>query len=267
MHLADHGVASDTAQFAGDLAGGQPVGPKLLQQLELVRRSKNMSLYPPWECTVPLPIGLRVGRQAETEARSRWRDAGRGEPLRHVVLNVVLNGGDATIWRESGARSGATHFHMFLLLQLVNPQKNVGHCGFCVIGERSDAYRQASEYRRVDTRRPGNKIVSTCRPERRHNSFLAYFRYRRGRSCHRNPICCQPMRGSILLSSGATARGRPRTTVPLSRFCHRHRGQCARPCPSARGRVRSRSGEQGGATSPTCIAFLKASGGRGGSAP
>src|SRR5882762_2358666 len=64
-----------------------------------------------------------------------------------------------------------------------------GECGFCVIGERSDAvlrtamgasvatvaYGPAPEYRRVDTQRPGNKIVSTCRPERRHVSFWAIF--------------------------------------------------------------------------------------------
>ena len=34
VHLADHGVAGDAAESAGDLAGAQPFGPELLQQLD-----------------------------------------------------------------------------------------------------------------------------------------------------------------------------------------------------------------------------------------
>ena len=61
--------------------------------------------------------------------------------------DVVVNGDDATIWPDSGARVGATHFHIFLLLQLVNRQKGVGTVVFA-----SWLAVTASGYRRVDSR-------------------------------------------------------------------------------------------------------------------
>ena len=116
-----------------------------------------------------------------------------------------------------------------------------GHCRFCVMaGERP-----APEYRRVDTQRPGNKIVSTCRPERRHDSFRAIFGIGvSGRA--------------IAIAYVASLRaGRPRFRAgrgrladrdqrrPLSRFCLRRRGQRARPFASARGRGDHRAGQEG----------------------
>src|SRR5204863_7363104 len=81
----------------------------------------DMSPYPLAEVPVPLAeSALAVRRQAELGSLT-LKNTGNCS-LRHVVLN----GGDATIWRESGARVGATHFHIFLLVRLVNPQKSVG---------------------------------------------------------------------------------------------------------------------------------------------
>src|SRR4051812_2460435 len=82
---------------------------------------QDMSLFPPSEVPVtPTESALAV-RQRPNWAHSRFRNTGNCS-LRHVVLN----GHDATIWRDSGARVGATHVHIFLLLRLVNPQKGVG---------------------------------------------------------------------------------------------------------------------------------------------
>src|SRR5437763_10896391 len=69
---------------------------------------QDMSQYPLSEVPVPLAeSALAVRRQAELGSLT-LKNTGNCS-LRHVVLN----GGDATIWRESGARVGATHFHMF----------------------------------------------------------------------------------------------------------------------------------------------------------
>src|SRR3954464_1542277 len=42
-----------------------------------------------------------------------------------LLRHLVANGGDATIWRDSGARVGATHVHIFLRRQARNPQLKV----------------------------------------------------------------------------------------------------------------------------------------------
>ena len=50
------------------------------------------------------------------------------------VRHVVLDGLEGTIWPDSGARVGATHFHIFLLLGLVNTHKGVGTVVFASQG-------------------------------------------------------------------------------------------------------------------------------------
>src|SRR4051794_28416188 len=113
---------------------------------------QDMSLYPLSEMPVPLAESALADRRQAGLGSLTLQNTGNCS-LRHVVLN----GGDATIWRESGARVGATHFHIFLLVRLVNPQKSVGTAVLCH-RRATLAYGPASEYRRVDTQRPGNKI-------------------------------------------------------------------------------------------------------------
>src|SRR6267154_5732962 len=82
---------------------------------------QDMSLYPLSDMPVPLAESALADRRQAGLGSLTLQNTGNCS-LRHVVLN----GGDATIWRDSGARVGATHFHIFLLLRLVNPQKGVG---------------------------------------------------------------------------------------------------------------------------------------------
>src|SRR5215207_3558838 len=69
-------------------------------------------------------------------ARCRWQNppsqSGEGRAgITHALKtqgncslrHLVLNGHEATIWRDSGARVGATQVRIFLLLNPVNPQK------------------------------------------------------------------------------------------------------------------------------------------------
>src|SRR5690242_16760474 len=91
---------------------------------------------------MPVPLAesaLAVRRQAELGSLT-LQNTGNCS-LRHVVLN----GGDATIWRDSGARVGAAHFHIFLLLLLVNPQKYVGSVVF--MSWRAIAVRRTASLR------------------------------------------------------------------------------------------------------------------------
>src|SRR3954451_25392732 len=120
---------------------------------------QDMSFYPLSEMPVALAeSALAVRRQAELGSLT-LQNTGNCS-LRHVVLN----GGDATIWRDSGARLRATHFHIFLLFCLVNPQKTVGTVVLRhrrAIGERSDAVLRAA------MATPSFRRLWRCRPSHR----------------------------------------------------------------------------------------------------
>ena len=112
MHLADDRVAGDAAELAGDLARGQPVRPELFQQLDpLVGPGHDLFPHRKCQCRWQNP-------PSQSGDRPNW-DHSRSRNTGNCSLrDVVLNGDDATIWRDSGARVGATHFHIFLLLSL-----------------------------------------------------------------------------------------------------------------------------------------------------
>src|SRR3954463_14986240 len=122
---------------------------------------QDMSLYPLSEMPVPLAESALADRRQAGLGSLTLQNTGNCS-LRHVVLN----GGDATIWRDSGARVGATHFHIFLLLRLVNPQKSVGtvvfmswRAGGAVLWTAMAGGGRARDNRGVSPPGPGKKKI------------------------------------------------------------------------------------------------------------
>src|SRR5215204_2010818 len=111
MHLADHRVAGDAAEFGSDLTRGEAVGPQFLQQLDAFVSPAHEQLLAFVAAGSfgqnPLP-GLGSDRLAPT----RTPDT---DLLRNLsaARNVVFDNRKPTIWRESGARVGSYRVHMF----------------------------------------------------------------------------------------------------------------------------------------------------------
>ena len=70
MHLADHGIAGDAAQLLGDLAGGLPLGPHLLEQLDAFI-GPGHGRYPFLGLEAPWP-GLSCQRRHAFRTALRW---------------------------------------------------------------------------------------------------------------------------------------------------------------------------------------------------
>ena len=140
VHLADHGVARDAAQFAGDLAGGKPVRPELLEQFDPLVGPRHELSSPVRKCRCRWQNPPSQPGDRPNWDHSRSQNTGNCSP-RHVVLN----GGDATIWRDSGARVGRDFTSTFsCYLRAVNPQGTASTVAFRVTAGRAVSTRNTA---------------------------------------------------------------------------------------------------------------------------
>src|SRR5262245_41183901 len=101
MDLANDGIARDAPEFSGDLAGGEPIRPKLLQKLHPLIGPAHSVFLPRLQGLGQNPT---LSADAPSDARRCTRQGWTRNPS--VARYVVLTGHKATIGSGSAASAG-----------------------------------------------------------------------------------------------------------------------------------------------------------------